>query len=78
MDIVLSSLFVLFISFTYYLLHDKIHNKMSVLRKGEKILFVVAHPDDEAMFFAPTILSFAQRHVVVSVSVCISVCMLAR
>lgn len=32
------------------------------LRSVKRVLFVIAHPDDECMFFGPTIISLAQRH----------------
>jgi N-acetylglucosaminylphosphatidylinositol deacetylase len=35
--------------------------------RNKRVLFLIAHPDDEAMFFAPTVLSLArpelQNHV---------------
>lgn len=30
--------------------------------RGKRILLLIAHPDDEAMFFSPTVLSLAQPH----------------
>lgn len=38
-----------------------VRNKISCLLKG-KILFVIAHPDDECMFFAPAILRASENN----------------
>ncbi|KAK7794435.1 hypothetical protein R5R35_003808 [Gryllus longicercus] len=32
------------------------------LRSVKRVLFVIAHPDDECMFFGPIIITLAQRH----------------
>jgi len=40
--------------------------------QAKRVLLVTAHPDDEAMFFAPTILRLTQRHDVNFFHVCLS------
>lgn len=39
----------------------RVRNRLSCFPKG-KILFVIAHPDDECMFFAPAILSASKNN----------------
>jgi N-acetylglucosaminylphosphatidylinositol deacetylase len=40
--------------------------------KSQNILLVTAHPDDEAMFFAPTILSLSTKHSLGMFHLCLS------
>ena len=40
--------------------------------KSQNILLVTAHPDDEAMFFAPTILSLSTKHSLGLFHLCLS------
>jgi len=41
-------------------------------QQAKNVLLVTAHPDDEAMFFAPTILSLASRREISLFHVCLS------
>lgn len=41
-------------------------------QQANKVLLVTAHPDDEAMFFAPTILSLTPRRNISFFHVCLS------
>ncbi len=43
-----------------------------VFQQAKNVLLVTAHPDDEAMFFAPTILSLANRQEIALFHVCLS------
>ncbi|XP_015907264.2 N-acetylglucosaminyl-phosphatidylinositol de-N-acetylase isoform X1 [Parasteatoda tepidariorum] len=52
--------FVTILSLGYIFL---IYRKPSIfIKKKSTVLFVIAHPDDECMFFAPTILSILRRN----------------
>ena len=40
---------------------DELFSTTELAVKSQNILLVTAHPDDEAMFFAPTILSLSRK-----------------
>ena len=40
---------------------NELFNTTELTSKSQNILLVTAHPDDEAMFFAPTILSLTRK-----------------
>lgn len=49
------------IVFYYAAVYLKIFPDNGYLRTVKRVLFVIAHPDDECMFFGPVILKLAQR-----------------
>jgi N-acetylglucosaminylphosphatidylinositol deacetylase len=49
------------IVFYFVTVYLKISPDNGYLRTVKRVLFVIAHPDDECMFFGPIILKLAQR-----------------
>jgi len=47
-------------SAVYYILRRYVKTGIHFHRQSGRILFIIAHPDDECMFFAPTILSLTR------------------
>ena len=43
-------------------IHAKVIRATQEEIEGESVLFVIAHPDDEAMFFVPTISNMKQKN----------------
>lgn len=57
-DIIFCYLIAVFILYLYLIVKQKVLNFRRISEKLiQKILVITAHPDDECMFFAPTILS---------------------
>ncbi|CAJ0578384.1 unnamed protein product, partial [Mesorhabditis spiculigera] len=57
----LTSALVLLISASYIFIITSCHRYLPLENTPTNILFVTAHPDDETMFFAPTITSLAKQ-----------------
>lgn len=51
---------------------NELFNTTELAIKSQNILLVTAHPDDEAMFFAPTILSLTRKTSVNLFHLCLS------
>jgi hypothetical protein len=52
-------------------LQFRLHSCLQLMRKYHRVLLVIAHPDDEAMFFSPTLLTMRQLNIEVHV-LCLS------
>jgi N-acetylglucosaminylphosphatidylinositol deacetylase len=50
------------IAFYFATVYLKISPDNGYLKTVKRVLFVIAHPDDECMFFGPVILKLAQRN----------------
>lgn len=70
----LKSLYILLISIVLASLFNSndLFNTTALAIKSQNLLLVTAHPDDEAMFFAPTILSLTGKPSINLFHLCLS------
>jgi N-acetylglucosaminylphosphatidylinositol deacetylase len=66
----ISVIFIAWLLFVFC--YGRVYPSPSLFGGAARVLLLTAHPDDECMFFAPTILSLLQSSVVLF-SVCLSV-----
>lgn len=60
--ILIHVVFSLFVYFVILIKNGlKINSKNVKIKEGSRVLFVIAHPDDEAMFYAPLIINMIQH-----------------
>jgi len=57
---VISAVFLALALSIYYVLRRMIRRRVRLKVHTGRVLFVIAHPDDECMFFAPTILALTR------------------